>query len=101
MAATLLQIKSRLLLPKPPRLEEEEEDPQELLIRQLVEYKRMKQIASVVAELWDKRQLMESRERTPMPFEKQFSGSIDKSISIAFQARLQCVGKDCEIHLRP
>lgn len=41
MAATLLQIKSRLLLPKQPKLaEEEEEDPQEALVRQLVEYKR-------------------------------------------------------------
>ena len=103
MAATLLQIKSRLLLPKPPRLEEEEEDPQELLIRQLVEYKRMKQIASVVAELWDKRQLMESRERTPMPFEKQFSGSIDKkALYAAFQAVYEALPekKTVEIHLQ-
>ncbi len=38
MAATLLQIKSRLLLPKPPRREEEEEDPQEGVIRQLGDY---------------------------------------------------------------
>ena len=37
MAATLLEIKSRSLLPK-PKLEEGEEDPEQALIRQLEEY---------------------------------------------------------------
>lgn len=44
MAATLLEIKSRSLLPKPAP-PEDEEDPQALLIRQLEEYARFKQIA--------------------------------------------------------
>lgn len=43
MAATLLEIKSRALLPKPP--EPGEEDPGEALIRQLAEYKRFKETA--------------------------------------------------------
>ena len=43
MAATLLEIKSRSLLPKPKT--EEEEDPEAALIRQLEEYQRFKQIA--------------------------------------------------------
>lgn len=43
MAATLLEIKSRALLPKPPKLEEGEEDPQETLLRRLEEYKRLKE----------------------------------------------------------
>lgn len=46
MAATLLEIKSRSLLPKPVVQEEEEEDPQAVLIRQLEEYARFKQIAT-------------------------------------------------------
>lgn len=41
MAATLLEIKSRALLPKPPK--EEEEDPREVLIRRLEEYKAIKE----------------------------------------------------------
>ena len=45
MAATLLQIKSRLLLPKQPKLADDEEDPQEVLVRQLVEYKKMKALS--------------------------------------------------------
>ena len=41
MAATLMMIKSRMLLPVEdrPELEEEEEDPRWDLVRQLVEYK--------------------------------------------------------------
>lgn len=42
MAATLLEIKSRALLPKPPKTEDEE-DPQEVLMRRLEEYKRIKE----------------------------------------------------------
>lgn len=42
MAATLLYIKSRQLLPRPPKEQLEEEDPEILLIRQLREYKAFK-----------------------------------------------------------
>ncbi len=47
MAATLMQIKSRLLLPRPPSLDdiETEEDPREELVRQLLEYQRFKEAA--------------------------------------------------------
>ena len=47
MAATLMMIKSRMLLPVEdrPELEEEEDDPRWDLIRQLVEYKKFKDAA--------------------------------------------------------
>ena len=47
MAATLMMIKSRMLLPVEdrPELEEEEEDPRWDLVRQLVEYKKFKDAA--------------------------------------------------------
>jgi segregation and condensation protein A len=45
IAAKLLQIKSEVLLPRPPVREEGEEDPAEALARQLVAYKRFKTIA--------------------------------------------------------
>ena len=47
MAATLMMIKSRLLLPveERPELEAEEEDPRWDLVRQLVEYKKFKDAA--------------------------------------------------------
>jgi segregation and condensation protein A len=47
MAATLMEIKSRTLLPKPPVEEEEEDfsDPRLELVRQLLEYKKYKDAA--------------------------------------------------------
>ncbi len=42
MAATLLSIKSRMLLPKKEQEEEEEEDPRAELVQQLLEYKMYK-----------------------------------------------------------
>ena len=42
MAATLISIKCRMLLPKEVNEEGEEEDPREELVRQLLEYKMYK-----------------------------------------------------------
>ena len=56
MAATLMEIKSRTLLPHPPAAEEEEDlgDPRMELVRQLLEYKKFKDASrslGVAAEL--------------------------------------------------
>ncbi|WP_133407410.1 segregation and condensation protein A [Parashewanella tropica] len=51
MAATLAEIKSRLLLPKPELDDGEEEDPRALLIRQLKAYETIKQASSDIDEL--------------------------------------------------
>jgi segregation and condensation protein A len=45
MAAMLMAIKSRMLLPRPPALSEEEEDPRAELVRRLLEYEQIKQAA--------------------------------------------------------
>jgi segregation and condensation protein A len=45
MAATLAEIKSRMLLPRPRVTEEGEEDPRAELVRRLQEYERFKQAA--------------------------------------------------------
>ena len=50
MAATLLEIKSRSMLPRPPQLEEGETDPEEELIRRLEEYKRFRETAGALKE---------------------------------------------------
>ncbi len=57
MAATLIQIKSRMLLPVEERASEEEEevDPREELVRQLLEYKKFKDAAGQLEELELKR----------------------------------------------
>jgi len=52
MAAVLIEIKSRLLLPKPPAAAgEEAEDPRAELVRRLLEYERMKAGAKALDEL--------------------------------------------------
>lgn len=51
MAATLAEIKSRMLLPRPPSEEEEEEDPRAELVRRLQLYEQFKQAALDVDEL--------------------------------------------------
>jgi segregation and condensation protein A len=45
MAAMLMEIKSRLLLPRPPAAEAIEDDPRAELVRRLLEYERMKKAA--------------------------------------------------------
>ena len=63
MAATLMEIKSRMLLPKPELEEEDEEDPRADLIRQLLEYKRFKDAARRLAGRADEQALKFGRGR--------------------------------------
>lgn len=51
MAAVLAEIKSRMLLPRPPSVEGEEEDPRAELVRRLQEYERFKQAAEDIDAL--------------------------------------------------
>lgn len=51
MAAMLLEIKSRLLLPRPSRVESDEADPRAELVRRLIEYERIKQAANRLEDL--------------------------------------------------
>jgi segregation and condensation protein A len=51
MAATLAEIKSRMLLPRPKLAEESEEDPRAELVRRLQEYERYKRAAEQIDAL--------------------------------------------------
>ena len=48
MAATLTEIKSRMVLPRSGDLADEEDDPRKELVRQLVEYKKFKDAAALL-----------------------------------------------------
>ncbi|MBN1582837.1 MAG: segregation/condensation protein A [Anaerolineae bacterium] len=50
VAARLMLIKSRALLPQPPKIDEQDDDAGDDLIRQLVEYRRFKQIAQFLSQ---------------------------------------------------
>ena len=65
MAATLMMIKSRMLLPVEERQdleEEEDEDPRWDLVRQLVEYKKFKDAALFLSDLEERRENVFLRE---------------------------------------
>jgi segregation and condensation protein A len=51
MAATLAEIKSRMLLPRPPSAAEDEDDPRAELVRRLQEYERFKRAAASIDAL--------------------------------------------------
>ena len=68
MAATLIEIKSRHLLPRPP-VTEEENDPEAELIRRLEEYKRFKETANDMKSFEDAARLLFTKlpEEYPLP----------------------------------
>lgn len=55
LAATLIHVKTRMLLPRPPNLEDGEplEDPRADLVRQLLEYERYREAALMLKEKGD------------------------------------------------
>lgn len=61
MAATLVYIKSRTLLPRPPRVDEEEEDPEVVLMRQLRDYKRFKDAGAGLLALHEEMRFVYAR----------------------------------------
>lgn len=72
MAATLLHIKSRMLLPpdeRPVEEEVEEEDPRGALVKQLLEYKRFKEAAGFLSGKEEEQQAVFARyvDRTFLP----------------------------------
>jgi segregation and condensation protein A len=83
MAATLLSMKSRLLLPKPPVTEEpwltaDEDadlDPREELIRKLIEYRKYKSIAGQLRDKeWERSQVFTREAADLTPFEPDKHG---------------------------
>jgi len=55
LAATLIELKSRALLPSPPLETDDDDDPQKVLVRQLLEYKRFKDAADSLRSAADER----------------------------------------------
>lgn len=61
MAATLAEIKSRMLLPRPPAGDDEEPDPRLALVEQLLEYKKYRDAAEALERMRADRQKMFDR----------------------------------------
>ena len=69
MAATLLEIKSKMLLPAPKNEEEEGPDPREELVQRLLEYKKIKDVTDT---------LKEREEEAALVFYKEADASVAK-----------------------
>lgn len=104
MAATLLHIKSRMLLPKPPKIdmeleEEEEIDPREELMLKLIEYRKFKEVAEHLKDKELERSLIYSREPidwsqyAPESTENPLKGIHLADIMIAFSKVLSRVSR--------
>ncbi|MDD6383319.1 MAG: segregation/condensation protein A [Selenomonadaceae bacterium] len=91
MAATLLQIKSRMMLPKPVRDEEgEEEDPRLELVERLLEYKKFKQISEVLGDMAVVQERFVGRAPLPLPIRRLPPEHLPlEELVAAFQAVLQ------------
>lgn len=72
MAATLMRIKSRMLLPTWPE-DEDEEDPRAELVRQLLEYRRFKEAAERLRAAEDERRWR---------FERGFRASVSDGVPV-------------------
>ena len=64
MAATLMRIKAQMLLPQRSNAEEEEEDPRDELVQNLIEYKKYKEAAQHMAEMENDRRRVFTRPTT-------------------------------------
>lgn len=91
MAATLLQIKSRMMLPKPVRDEEgEEEDPRLELVERLLEYKKFKQVSEVLGDMAVVQERFVGRAPLPLPIRRLPPEHLPlEELVAAFQAVLQ------------
>ena len=67
MASILVEIKSRLVLPKVEEEEEPWEDPREGLVERLLEYKKYKDVASILEERGREFQQSYSRQANDLP----------------------------------
>ena len=97
MAATLVEIKSRALLPVPPKPEDPEaETPEQALIRQLTEYKAFKETCEDLKRLEEAARLMLNKlpEEYPLPPpEYELTGLTLEGLTRAFLRVLSRAGK--------
>ena len=78
MAATLLAIKAKMLLPKPPKEDVEDEDdldPRTQLVRDLLEYKKIKEAAVCLENHYLSRQKLHNRDNDISLYSQMFGES--------------------------
>ena len=84
MAASLLLIKSRMLLPVEVNLQDELEDPRQELIEQLIAYQKFRALSSLIAERWEGGEIPTGprREDYPWPLSDDVEVSLDALVKL-------------------
>ena len=103
MAATLMHIKSRMLLPPDPDLAEEEAetDPRAELAQQLLEYQRFKQAAENLQAMDSRRSLIYTRDEMDEEFRGEELLTVDLfDLLKAFRGLLGRLGQEEQLALR-
>ena len=102
MAATLMHIKSRMLLPPDPTTEEEDaEDPRAELARELLEYQRFKQAAETLQAMDSRRSLVWTRMDVPEEFRDEELLAVDlMDLLKAFRGLLGRLGEEARLQLK-
>jgi segregation and condensation protein A len=103
MAATLMHIKSRMLLPPDPVAEDGEEpvDPRAELAQQLLDYQRFRQAAENLQAMESRRSLIWTREAIPEEFEGEELLAVNMfDLLRAFKKLLGRLGDEARIRLK-
>ena len=102
MAATLIHIKSRMLLPPDPTVEEEETvDPRQELAQQLLDYQRFRQAAENLQAMESRMGLIWAREDVPPEFADEELLAVDMfDLLRAFQQLLGRLGEEARLRLK-
>ncbi|WP_353892322.1 segregation/condensation protein A [Proteinivorax hydrogeniformans] len=93
VAATLIDIKSRSLLPKRKKIiseNEEIEDPREQLVRRLLEYKRYKEVSTILEEMAERQNAFHTR---PPEVIKEKKGPVKLSLNSLYSAFQRALDK--------
>ena len=94
MASELIEIKSRMLLPRKDNEEDEEEDPKERLVNRLIEYQRYKDLTESFRNLEEKRK--EIYTKLPEPTSEYVEDSVLKNSNVTLDDLLDAFSKFLE-----
>ncbi len=98
MAATLLEIKSRMLLPEDPKAEadseEEKIDPRLELVERLIEYEKFKSAAEIFKEREEQRAKVYIRGAVELPFDLKPAFDLEDITAVDLLAVLQRILSD-------
>jgi segregation and condensation protein A len=94
MAATLINIKSKMLLPKPPEPQEPENDPREELMKRLLEFEKFKEAAEFLKDKEKERLKYITRLNLEAQTEEVFLEASIFDLISAFKTALKDVPRD-------